>query len=427
MTNCNSSPNDNKPTHFPRCLLVGGAVRDQLLGLEVTERDWVVVGSTPEQMHRQGFMPVGKSFPVFLHPDTKEEYALARIERKSGHGYAGFSFQADASVTLEEDLLRRDLTINAMAQDDSGTITDPYGGQKDLDQRILRHVSPAFVEDPLRVLRIARFAARFHHLGFRIADETNDLMRHLANSGELSHLVPERVWKETARALMTDAPQRYFEVLNDCGALAILFPEIAALDGVPQTAKHHPEVDTLKHLYLCLAQSAYHQHPLITRYAVLCHDLGKGLTAPEYWPKHHGHEHKGVAPTVAMSQRLGVPKDFSELAQLTSKYHLHCHRALELKASTLLSLFKSLDAERRPKRLKQFTDACLADSQGRLGFSDNAYPQAAFLLAMATAIKVDTTALVAEGLTGKAIGRAISTQAEQQLIEAKAEWLELHL
>lgn len=406
--------------------LVGGAVRDQLLGLTPKERDWVVVGATPEQMLALGFTPVGKDFPVFLHPHTKEEYALARTERKSGHGYGGFVFHADASVTLEDDLIRRDLTVNAMAQDASGRLIDPFNGQRDLADKVLRHVSPAFAEDPLRVLRVARFAARFHPQGFVVADSTLQLMQQLVQSGELAHLVPERVWKETARALMSPSPQVYFQVLNACGALAVLFPEIKALDGVPQTAKHHPEVDTLQHLYLCLEQSAKHDNPLITRYAVLCHDLGKALTPPDEWPKHHGHEHKGIAPANAMSQRLKVPADFTELAQLTAKYHLHCHRAFELRPQTLYDLFKAFDFSRRPERLQYFAQACVADAQGRQGFQHTPYPQAAFLLDMAKAAKVSASPFVAQGLQGQHIANAITRQAIQQISEAKTAWLKQH-
>lgn len=406
--------------------LVGGAVRDHLLGLEVHERDWVVVGATPEQMIELGFTPVGRDFPVFLHPSSKQEYALARTERKSGHGYGGFVFHTSPEVTLEDDLIRRDLTINAMAQDSKGRITDPHGGQQDIEARLLRHVSPAFVEDPLRVLRIARFAARFHHLGFRVADETLDLMRQLTSSGELDHLVAERVWKETARALMEPAPQVYFQLLHDCGALEVLFPEVAALDGVPQPASHHPEIDSLKHLYLCLAQAAHHDNPLATRYAVLCHDLGKAATPASEWPKHHGHENRGIKLVEAMSQRLSVPNELKELAVLTAQYHLHCHRARELKPSTLAKLFKALDYQRRPERLERFVEACQADAQGRLGLSDKPYPQAQLLLTLATATQVDTQPLLAQGFSGKQLGDAIERQRVTQIREAKGAWLAQH-
>lgn len=409
-------------THY----LVGGAVRDQLLGLKPQEQDWVVVGATPQQMLALGFTPVGKDFPVFLHPHTKEEFALARTERKSGHGYGGFTFYAEPTVRLEDDLIRRDLTINAIAQDKNGNLIDPFNGQQDLTNKLLRHVSPAFVEDPLRVLRVARFAARFHLQGFRVADETLMLMQQLVDSGEIEHLVPERIWKETSRALMTHSPHVYFEVLDACGALAVLFPEIKALDGVPQTEKHHPEVDTLKHLYLCLEQSAKHDHPLITRYAVLCHDLGKGLTPANEWPKHHRHEHRGIAPTKALSERLKVPADVSALAQLTSQHHLNCHRAFELRPSTLYDLFKTFDYARRPERLSYFTQACLADSQGRLGFHNRPYPQADYLLAMAQASRVDASPFVAKGLKGNDIAHAIKQQSIAQIAEAKNTWLKQH-
>ena len=409
------------------CYLVGGAVRDALLGLPVHERDWVVVGANPATMQAAGFRPVGKDFPVFLHPDTHEEYALARTERKSGHGYGGFTFHADETVTLADDLIRRDLTINAMAQDKDGKLIDPYGGQQDLRDRLLRHVSPAFVEDPLRVLRIARFAARFHGLGFRIAPETLTLMRQLVDSGELDHLVAERVWKETARALMEDAPHLYLRVLNDCGALRVLFPEVAALDGVPQPQQHHPEVDTLAHLYLCLEQAAMHQQPLVVRYAVLCHDLGKGVTPEHDWPKHHGHESRGVALARALGKRLKVPRELDELGQLTAEYHTHCHRAFELTPKTLQKLFIALGVQRQPQRLTHFLAACQADAKGRLGLADHPYPQVDFLQEVAQAMKVETAPLLAQGLTGKALGEAITRTQLAQLTEAKRAWQRQHL
>ncbi len=406
--------------------LVGGAVRDALLGLPVHERDWVVVGTTPEAMQALGFTPVGKDFPVFLHPQTKEEYALARTERKSGHGYGGFTFHADASVTLEEDLRRRDLTMNAMAQAADGTLIDPYHGQQDLEQRILRHVSPAFVEDPLRVLRIARFHARFAHLGFTIADETQALMRELVDSGELDHLVAERVWKETSRALMEASPDVYFRTLNACGALKVLFPEVAALDGVPQRAKYHPEVDTFEHLMLCLRSAADRHTSLETRYAVLCHDLGKGNTPQDLLPRHHGHEQRGVPLAKQMSERLKVPTELKELGALTAEYHTHCHRAFELKPTTLQKLLKAFDYARRPERFGYFLAACKADSQGRTGYADNPYPQVGMLAAVAKASKVDTAPFLAQGLQGKQIGQAIQRQQQKQLREARDQWQQQH-
>lgn len=408
------------------CFLVGGAVRDMLLGLAVVERDWVVVGSSPEQMQSQGFTQVGKDFPVFLHPRSHEEYALARTERKSGHGYGGFSFHTDAGVTLEEDLKRRDLTVNAMAQDANGNLIDPYNGRADLDARILRHVSPAFVEDPLRVLRIARFSARFHHLGFSIAPETQTLMKQLVDSGEIAHLVAERVWKETSRALLEANPEIYFRTLNDCGALPVLFPEIAALDGVPQPAKHHPEIDTLEHLYLCLAKAADHDWPLAVRFAVLCHDLGKGTTAAVEWPHHHGHERRGVKLTEQLGKRLAVPRELITIGKLTAEYHTHCHRALELTPQTLIKLFKALDTQRRPQRLDVFLKACQADSQGRLGRGETPYPQADFLATLATALSVDTQPLQERGLVGREFGKAIHHQQLSQLSKARQSWLKQH-
>lgn len=406
--------------------LVGGAVRDRLLGLAVHERDWLVVGATPDIMLARGFTPVGKDFPVFLHPVTHEEYALARTERKSGHGYGGFVFHAAPDVTLEEDLVRRDLTINAMAMDADGKLIDPLGGARDLAAKTLRHVAPAFTEDPLRVLRVARFQARFQPLGFTVAEETLALMRTLSASGELDHLVAERVWKETARALMEPAPEQYFRILHTTQALAVLFPEIAALDGVPQAAQHHPEIDTLAHLYLCLASAAAHASPLAVRYAILCHDLGKGATPVTEWPKHHGHETRGIHLVKNMNTRLAVPKELAEIGLLVTEFHTHCHRALELRPETLARLFKALDYPRRPERLDYFLDACRADARGRLGFTETAYPQADLLAALAPAMRVDTAALLGQGLTGSALGIAIGKQQQQQLEEAKRIWLAQH-
>ncbi len=387
---------------------VGGAVRDRLLGLPVTEQDWVVVGATPEEMLAKGFVPVGKDFPVFLHPETKEEYALARTERKVAPGYTGFVFHAAPDVTLEQDLARRDLTINAMAMTPAGELIDPYGGRRDLEQRVLRHVSPAFVEDPVRVLRVARFAARFAPLGFRVAPETMALMRRMVENGEVDALVPERVWAELRRALGEAKPSPFFEVLRECGALRVIFPEIDRLFGVPQPEKHHPEVDVGVHTLLVVDQAARLTEDEEVRFAALVHDLGKGTTPREAWPRHVGHEERGVPLVEGLCGRLRVPKGFRELALLVTRYHLHFHRAAELRPSTMLELFQRLDAFRRPRRFEQFMLACEADSRGRYGFEDRRPPQAAILRAAyeaAAAVKPDE--LIRDGLQGAAIGEAL--------------------
>ncbi|MEQ3725074.1 multifunctional CCA addition/repair protein [Alcanivorax sp.] len=390
--------------------LVGGAVRDSLLGLPVMEKDWVVVGATPEEMEADGFRPVGKDFPVFLHPNTQEEYALARTERKSGHGYGGFTFHAASDVSLEEDLIRRDLTINAMAKAKGGKVIDPFSGRIDLKARLLRHVSPAFAEDPLRVLRVARFASRYHWLGFRVAEDTLTLMKQLTDSGELGYLVPERVWKETSRALMERDPQVFFQVLHRCGALHALFPEVAALDGVPQPEQHHPEIDTLVHQYLCLEQAAKLGLSLHARYALLCHDLGKGKTPKEEWPRHIAHEIRSARMSSKVSKRLKVPREAATLAALVAEFHTHCHRALELKPATVWKLFKALDILRRPERLTDFLGACEADARGRTGFEDREYPQANYLRGAADAARqVDVQALRTQGHEGPALGEAIES------------------
>ena len=370
-----------------RIYKVGGAVRDRLLGKAVTDIDWVVVGATTDEMLGQGFRPVGADFPVFLHPKTGEEYALARTERKSGRGYGGFTFHASPEVTLEEDLIRRDLTINAIAEDDHGNLTDPYHGQKDLKARILRHVSPAFAEDPLRVLRVARFAARYAPDGFSIAPETLALMQQLSESGELQALTPERSWKEISRALMENQPQVFVQVLRECGALKVLFPEVDALFGVPQPAAHHPEVDTGEHVLSVLEQAALHQQPLSVRWACLLHDLGKGLTPESEWPRHIAHEHTGLRLIRAVNERFKAPRDCQELALLVGQYHTHGHRALELKASTLFELLQSFDIYRRPQRFEEFIMACEMDARGRLGFEQRDYPQADYLRGAAEAAR----------------------------------------
>ena len=360
--------------------LVGGAVRDQLLRHPYHEKDYVVVGATPEQMLALGYQPVGKDFPVFLHPKTKDEYALARTERKSGHGYHGFEFYTDVAVTLEQDLIRRDLTINAIAMDDAGNIYDPYGGQLDLENRLLRHVSDAFVEDPLRVLRIARFAARYKALGFKIADETLALMTELASSGELQALTPERVWKETSRALMEDHADEYFEVLRACGALKVLFPEIDALFGVPQRPEYHPEIDCGIHTMMSLQQACKGQYSLDVRFAVLVHDLGKALTPAEELPRHIMHEERGIKPVTEVCDRMRVPTYTKQLALAVCKEHLKCHQALTLKPGTLWRLLQRLDVLRRPERVEAFVQACECDARGRLGLEDREYPQAKYVL-----------------------------------------------
>lgn len=400
--------------------LVGGAVRDKLLQRPVTEKDWVVVGSSPEQMQQLGYTPVGKDFPVFLHPDTKEEYALARTERKTGHGYGGFSFYCAQDVTLEEDLIRRDLTINAMAETAEGEIIDPYNGQQDLANKLLRHVSPAFAEDPVRILRIARFAARYHHLGFRVADETIALMQTMVASGEANHLVAERVWKETERALGEPNPEIFIEVLRSANALALLFPEIDALFGVPQTATHHPEIDTGIHTLMSLQQAVKLGGNSCVRFATLLHDLGKAKTPPEEWPRHIAHESRSLPLVKDLCTRVAAPKEFKELALIVAQWHTHCHRALELNPATLLKVLHSTDALRRPERFEQFLVCCEADARGRTGFETRAYPQADYFRQCLIAAKqVDVAAIQAQGLSGQAFGEALDQQRLTQLSSLK--------
>ena len=390
---------------------VGGAVRDRLLGIPVTDIDRVVVGATAEEMLAKGFRPVGADFPVFLDPKSGEEYALARTERKSGRGYGGFVFHASPEVTLEEDLVRRDLTINAMAEDDHGNLTDPYHGQRDLEARVLRHVSPAFAEDPLRVLRVARFAARYAPLGFKVADETLELMRQLSDSGELEALTAERSWKEISRALMEKQPQVFIQVLRDCTALKVLMPEVDALFGVPQPEAHHPEIDTGVHTLSVLEQAALHQQPLTVRWACLLHDLGKGLTPQHEWPRHIAHEHTGLKLIKAVNERFKAPRDCQELALLVGQYHTHGHRALELKASTLLELLQSFDVYRRPQRFEEFISACEMDARGRKGLEDRSYPQADYLRGAAAAARaVAVQPLLEKGFKGPELGEAIKRE-----------------
>jgi tRNA nucleotidyltransferase (CCA-adding enzyme) len=392
-----------------RTYLVGGAVRDRLLGRPIADRDYVVVGATPDDLLRLGYKPVGKDFPVFLHPHTKEEHALARTERKSGPGYHGFTFHAAPDVTLEQDLARRDLTINAMAEDEHGNLVDPFGGARDVAERWLRHASPAFVEDPVRVLRVARFAARYAPLGFRVAPETEALMRTMVANGEVEHLVPERVWQETRKALAEPRPSAFVRTLRECGALAVLFPEVDRLYGVPQRAEHHPEVDTGVHLELVLDMAAT-LAPGDARvgYCALLHDLGKGLTPAAELPKHVMHETTGVPLVAAVNARLKVPAEFATLATLVCKLHLTVHKALEIKASTVLKLLERVDAFRRPERLAPLLTACEADKRGRLGLQHRPYPQRDYLTAChAAAASVGAKPFVEQGLVGAAIGAAV--------------------
>lgn len=401
--------------------LVGGAVRDQLLGLPTHEYDWVVVGATPEEMLAQGYQQVGKDFPVFLHPETHDEHALARTERKSGSGYTGFICHADPDVTLEQDLLRRDLTINAIAQDSDGSLIDPYHGRRDLELRILRHVSPAFSEDPLRVLRIARFAARFHLLGFTIAPETQALMKQIVNSGEIANLTPERVWKETEKALSTQSPQVFFQVLRDCGALAVLFPEIDNLFGVPAPEKWHPEIDTGVHVLMVLEVAAQLSDDVDIRFSALLHDVGKGLTPKEEWPHHHGHGLAGVRLVENICQRFKIPTSTRELARLVSEFHDQIHTIYKLRASTLLNLFNTIDVWRKPSRLEQMALVSEADYRGRAGWQNRAYPQADYLKqAYAVANSVSVKDIVDAGYTGA----EIKNQLNQRRTSALAQWKE---
>lgn len=403
--------------------LVGGAVRDTLLGLPVKDRDWVVVGATPQEMLDAGYQQVGRDFPVFLHPQSREEYALARTERKSGSGYTGFTCYAAPDVTLEQDLLRRDLTVNALAQDENGTIIDPFNGQQDLRQRILRHVSPAFNEDPLRVLRVARFAARYAHVSFRIADETMTLMRDMTEAGELAHLTPERVWKETESALRTRNPQVYFQVLRDCGALKVLFPEIDVLFGVPAPAKWHPEIDTGIHTLMTVSMAAMLSPEVDVRFATLCHDLGKGLTPPALWPRHHGHGPAGVRLVEGLCQRLRVPNELRDLAKLVAEYHDLIHTFPVLQPKTIVKLFDSIDAWRKPQRVEQIALTSEADVRGRTGFEAIDYSQGRLLrAAWEVARAVPTKAVIEAGFTGAGVREELT----RRRIAAVAQWKAEH-
>jgi len=388
---------------------VGGAVRDAILGLPVRERDYVVVGATPAAMLELGYRQVGRDFPVFLHPDTGAEYALARTERKTGQGHQAFSFDTSAQVTLEEDLLRRDLTINAIARDSDGTLIDPYGGRSDLDARLLRHVSPAFAEDPLRVLRVARFAARLHGLGFAVADETLALMRHIVDSGELASLSAERLWQETEKALATDFPQVYIRVLRDCGALQQVLPEVDRLFGVPQPAQWHPEIDTGLHTLLSLEQAALLSDDPVVRFAVLVHDLGKGTTPKDLLPRHHGHEQRSVELIAELGEGLRVPKRSLCLARSVARYHGVARKVDELRPTTLLKLLTDIGALREPRVLDDFIAACTADVRGRTGLETTPYLQAVTLrTALAAATGISGRDVADQTLEGQAFGDALA-------------------
>ncbi|OBX45935.1 multifunctional CCA addition/repair protein [Haemophilus haemolyticus] len=413
--------------------LVGGAVRDQLLGLPVKDRDWIVVGAVPATLLSLDYQQVGKDFPVFLNPKTKEEYALARTERKAGAGYTGFICDFSPTITLEQDLIRRDLTINAMAQSEDGEIIDPYGGKQDLENRILRHISPAFSEDPLRVLRVARFAARYHSLGFKIASETLALMAELAQSGELQHLTAERVWLETEKALNEKNPEIYFETLHKTGALSVLFPEIDALYGVPNPVKHHPEVDSFIHTMLVLKQAVNltENNPILNksavRFAAICHDLGKALTPQNILPHHYGHEQAGIKPTRTLCKRLKVPSYFQELAELTCEFHTHIHKAFELRAETVITLFNRFDVWRKPQRFQEFLQVCLADTRGRTGFENKDYPQIDYINQLLhSANEVDVQQVIADGFEKQEIRNELTKRRILAVKQIKANYQKIN-
>ena len=413
--------------------LVGGAVRDQLLGLPVKDRDWIVVGAAPTTLLSLGYQQVGKDFPVFLNPKTKEEYALARTERKSSAGYTGFICDFSPTITLEQDLIRRDLTINAMAQSKDGEIIDPYGGKQDLENRILRHISPSFSEDPLRVLRVARFAARYHSLGFKIASETLALMAELAQSGELQHLTAERVWLETEKALNEKNPEIYFETLHKTGVLRVLFPEINALYGVPNPVKHHPEVDSFIHTMLVLkrAVNLTENNPILNksavRFAAICHDLGKALTPQNILPHHYGHEQAGIKPTRTLCKRLKVPSYFQELAELTCEFHSHIHKAFELRAETVITLFNRFDVWRKPQRFQEFLQVCLADTRGRTGFENKDYPQIDYINQLLhSANEVDVQQVIADGFEKQEIRNELMKRRILAVKQTKANYQKIN-
>jgi len=395
---------------------VGGCVRDELLGLPVQDQDWVLVGATPEQMLALGYQQVGKDFPVFLHPESKQEYALARTERKSGQGYYGFICNTNPNITLEEDLARRDLTINAIAKNTAGQIIDPYNGRQDLQHKILRHVSPAFAEDPVRILRLARFAARFAPLGFTIAPETKLLISSMVSDGEVDELVPERVWQEMLKALNEQMPSVFFTTLRACGALARIFPALNNLWGVPQKKEYHPEVDTGVHVMLALQQAVIFSNKPEVRFAVLCHDLGKSLTPKEEWPSHKGHEERGIKPIQEWCAAYRVPTEFKDLAIKVAKWHLHAHRAAELRPETMLKLLKGLDAFRNPSYLEDYLLACKSDATGRTGMQQNSFPAAAIIQqAFTAALAVDVQDLIKQGLAGEQLGLAITKAREHAI------------
>ena len=407
--------------------MVGGAVRDKLLGRPVNDRDWVVVGATPEQMQKLGYLPVGRDFPVFLHPETREEYALARTERKSGRGYRGFEVHSSPDVTLEEDLSRRDLTINAIASSadasSARSLFDPYSGIQDLQARVLRHVTDAFREDPVRILRVARFAARF--TDFTVAPETMQLMREMVDAGEVNHLVPERVWQELARGLMEEKPSRMFEVLRECGALQVLLPEVARLWGVPQRADYHPEVDTGVHLMMVLDMSARLQAPLSVRFACLAHDLGKGTTPADILPRHIGHEDRSAELLQHVAERLRVPVDCRETADVVAREHGHVHRSGDLSAAALVRLLERCDAIRKPGRFADILLACECDARGRLGFEEADYPQRPRLMAaLAAAQSVVTREIAAQAAARGVSGPRVGALIHQARVEAVAQWLQ---
>lgn len=404
-----------KRGHLVQRYLVGGAVRDQLLNINVYDKDWVVVGSTPEELLEKGYTAVGKDFPVFLHPKTKEEHALARTERKVGQGYTGFECYFAADVTLEEDLLRRDLTINAMAQDSDGNIIDPFNGQQDLNDRVLRHVSEAFTEDPLRVLRVARFAAKLDHLGFNVAPETLNLMREITDSGELDHLTPERVWQEWHKSLSTQSPQVFLSVLRECGALKVVLPELDALFGVPQPEKWHPEIDTGIHTLMVAKQAAKLSDSLPVRFASQVHDLGKGITPESEWPSHKMHCHTGLKLIKKLCDRVRVPNEFRDLALMVCEQHSNIHRAAELRPETKLKVLNKFDVWRKPERLEDILLCCMADSRGRTGFEDIDYPQKAlFKQAYQAALAVNVQDIIKDGFKGA----DIRTEMEKRRVEA---------
>lgn len=403
--------------------LVGGAVRDHLLDYDIIERDYLVIGATPEQMTSLGFIAVGKDFPVFLHPKTKEEYALARTEKKQGKGYKGFVCYTSPEVTIEQDLLRRDLTINAMAMDNEGNIIDPYHGKKDIEARVLRHVSPAFIEDPLRVLRVARFTARYHDFNFTIADETLSLMKKITASGELNELSSERIWKEMDRSLNDPHPEIFFEVLKECGVLKAIWPELDALWGVPNPKLWHPEICTGVHTMMVLKQAVLLSNKPEVRFAALCHDLGKSLTLAEKLPSHPGHEKAGLPLVEKICAQLRIPNHYKKLALKVCEHHLHCHKAFQLKPSTLLRIFNQLDIWRQKEEFFDFITACKADFRGRLNFENKEYPQEQYLIDCANAAKAVTAKpFVEQGLKGKAIKEAMEREKLHAIAQIKEQY-----